>query len=86
MLASSRHKAGSNQRLEPEKLKMKCPKCGHEWPNKNQSKGGKARWKGTTKKQRSKAASDAAKARWIRLQNTEISRREADSDAKGTHE
>jgi hypothetical protein len=42
----------------------KCPKCGHEWPNKNQAKGGKARWKGKTKKERSEAASKAAKARW----------------------
>jgi hypothetical protein len=32
---------------------MKCPKCGHEWPAKNQAKGGKNRWKGMTKKQRS---------------------------------
>jgi hypothetical protein len=31
----------------------KCPKCGHEWPAKNQAKGGKSRWKGMTKKQRS---------------------------------
>jgi hypothetical protein len=28
----------------------KCPKCGHEWPAKNQAKGGKNRWKGMTKK------------------------------------
>jgi len=27
-------------------------------------KGGKARWKGTTKKQRSEAAREAARARW----------------------
>jgi hypothetical protein len=32
---------------------MKCPKCGHEWPAKNQVKGGKNRWKGMNKKQRS---------------------------------
>jgi hypothetical protein len=31
----------------------KCPKCGHEYPAKNQAKGGKNRWKGMTKKQRS---------------------------------
>lgn len=31
----------------------KCPKCGHEYPAKNQAKGGKSRWKGMTKKQRS---------------------------------
>ena len=42
----------------------KCPKCGFEFPDKNQSKGGKARWLGMTKAQRAKAASDAAKARW----------------------
>jgi hypothetical protein len=28
-------------------------RCGHEWPAKNQTKGGKNRWKGMTKKQRS---------------------------------
>ena len=32
---------------------MKCPKCGHEYPATNQAKGGKSRWKGMTKKQRS---------------------------------
>ena len=36
-----------------EEWKMKCPKCGHEWPAKNQVKGGKNRWKGMNKKQRS---------------------------------
>ena len=42
----------------------KCPKCGHEWPDKARAKGGKARWKGKTKKERSEAASKAAQARW----------------------
>jgi hypothetical protein len=32
---------------------MKCPKCGHEWPDDKRAKGGKGRWKGITKKQRS---------------------------------
>jgi len=41
-----------------------CPKCGHKWPDDKRAKGGKARWRGTTKVQRKKAASDAAKARW----------------------
>lgn len=47
-------------------MKQTCPKCGHEWeePTANQSKGGKARWKGTSKKARSAIASTAAKARW----------------------
>ena len=41
-----------------------CPKCGHSWPDDKRAKGGKARWRGTTKVQRKQAASDAAKARW----------------------
>jgi hypothetical protein len=47
-------------------VKHKCPKCGHEWeaPSANQTKGGKARWKGTKKKDRSSAARAAAVARW----------------------
>jgi hypothetical protein len=47
----------------------KCPKCGHEWPDNKRASGGKARWRGLTKKQRSQAASDAAKARWARTPN-----------------
>lgn len=43
---------------------MKCPKCGHTFKAANQIKGGKARWTGTTKSERAKAASDSAKARW----------------------
>jgi hypothetical protein len=31
----------------------KCPKCGHKWPDDGRAKGGKNRWKGMTKKQRS---------------------------------
>ena len=48
---------------------MKCPKCGHTFKADNQAKGGKARWRGLTKKQRSQAASEAAKARWARTPN-----------------
>ena len=47
----------------------KCPKCGHEWPDDKRAKGGKARWKGTTKKTRSAAAAKAAKARWAKSEN-----------------
>jgi len=47
-------------------MKHHCPKCGHEWeaPSANQTKGGKARWKGTKKKDRASAARAAAVARW----------------------
>jgi hypothetical protein len=31
----------------------KCPKCNHEWPDEKRAKGGKNRWKGMTKEQRS---------------------------------
>lgn len=47
----------------------KCPNCDHEWPDEKRAKGGKARWKGTTKKSRSEAASKAAKARWAKSEN-----------------
>ncbi len=52
-------------------MKHKCTKCGHvdEIAATNQVKGGKARWKGTTKKTRSAAASKAAKARWQKSEN-----------------
>lgn len=50
----------------------KCPKCGHTWPDKDRAKGGKARWKGTTKKTRSAAASKAAKARWAKSENRDF--------------
>lgn len=42
----------------------RCPKCGHEWPDEHRTAGGKARWKGTKKKDRSSAARAAAVARW----------------------
>ena len=47
-------------------MKHTCPKCGHQWeaPSANQQAGGKARWKRTTKKQRSAAAKAAALSRW----------------------
>jgi hypothetical protein len=49
-----------------------CPKCGHKWPDEKRAKGGKARWRGTTKIQRKKAASAAAKARWASKPKMEI--------------
>lgn len=46
-------------------MKHKCPKCGHRFEdNKQQSKAAKARWKATSAKDRSSAASAAAQARW----------------------
>jgi len=39
----------------------------------NQAKGGKARWRGMAKGQRRKGASAAARARWARRQNRELS-------------
>ena len=47
-------------------MKHKCTACGNVDTIKNamQIKGGKARWKNMTKKQKSEAASKAAKARW----------------------
>lgn len=48
---------------------MKCPKCGYVFKAENQAKGGKARWRGMTKTQRKRAASEAAKARWARTPN-----------------
>jgi len=42
----------------------KCPKCGHVWPDDKRAKGGKARWLGVTKDQRTVAAKKAAQARW----------------------
>jgi len=52
---------------------MKCPKCGHTFKATNQVKGGKARWSGMSKDQRKQAASDAAKARWAKSPNVEVS-------------
>lgn len=59
-------------------MKHKCTNCGHvdEIAAKNQVKGGKARWKGTTKKTRSAAASKAAKARWQKSENAKLSHEE----------
>lgn len=50
----------------------KCPNCGHRWeePAVNQQAGGKARWKGTKKKDRSAAAKAAADARWKKVPPT----------------
>ena len=48
---------------------MKCPKCHHVFKAVQFIKGGKARWRGTTKKQRKQAASDAANARWAKTPN-----------------
>lgn len=45
---------------------MKCPKCGHVFKAENQAMGGKARWRGMTKAQRKRAASEAAKSRWAK--------------------
>lgn len=47
-------------------MKVCCPNCGHEWtpPAVNQQAGGKARWKGKKKAERSEAARKAALARW----------------------
>ncbi len=59
-------------------MKHKCTACGHvdEIKAKNQVKGGKSRWKGTTKKTRSAAASKAARARWQKSENDKLSDRE----------
>lgn len=68
-------------------LKMnKCPKCGHEWPDSKRASGGKARWRGMSKAQRKRAASDAAKVRWAKAHNEKLSdrRREGASPAERT--
>lgn len=49
----------------------KCPKCGHEYPAKNQAKGGKSRWKGMTKKQRSEEMK-RVRAKGISSANAEL--------------
>lgn len=47
-----------------------CPTCKTELPpDRGRSKGGKARWQGTTKADRSEAASKAARARWAKSEN-----------------
>ena len=47
-------------------IKHKCSKCGHvdTIKDKGRAKGGKSRWSGMTKAQRSEAMSKTAKARW----------------------
>jgi len=45
-------------------MKHRCPKCGHRFDDNAQAKAAKARWKHTSKADRSSAASAAAKARW----------------------
>lgn len=47
-------------------MKITCPHCGKDFEilAENQSKGGKARWKGTKKADRSENARKAAEARW----------------------
>lgn len=52
-------------------MKHKCTKCGHvdTIEDKGRIKGGKARAKSMTAKQRSESASNAAKARWHIVQN-----------------
>jgi predicted nucleic acid-binding Zn-ribbon protein len=45
-------------------MKHRCPKCGHRFEDNAQAKAAKARWKHTSKADRSSAASAAAKARW----------------------
>jgi hypothetical protein len=52
--------------------RVKCPKCGHNFKAVNQTKGGKARWRGMTKSQRKQAASAAAKARWSKSTNEKL--------------
>lgn len=51
-------------------MKHRCPKCGHQWDDGAQSRAARARWKRTTKKQRSAAAKAAAEARWKTRQAT----------------
>ena len=45
-------------------MRHKCPKCGHRFDDNAQAKAAKARWKHTSKKDRSSAARAAALARW----------------------
>lgn len=52
--------------------RMKCPKCGYTFKAENQVKGGKSRWRGMTKDQRKRAASEAAKARWAKSGNVRL--------------
>jgi len=63
----------------------KCPECSHEWPDDKRAKGGKARWRGMSKAQRRRAASDAAKARWARTPNDELTRTGAHGASNATN-
>ena len=45
-------------------MKHRCPKCGHCFDDNAQAKAAKARWKRTSKKDRSAAGKAAADARW----------------------
>jgi len=45
-------------------MKHRCPKCGRRFDDNAQAKAAKARWKRTSKKDRSAAAKAAADARW----------------------
>ena len=62
-----------NQSWRPSLTMNTCPKCGHKWHDEKRASGGKARWRGMSKKQRSQAASDAAKARWAKRSNACVS-------------
>jgi hypothetical protein len=64
---------------------MKCPKCGHEWPAKNQAKGGKNRWKGMTKKQRSEEMK-RVRAKGISSANVAITDSYRQSDPRPTQD
>lgn len=52
-------------------MKHRCPKCGHRFDDNAQAKAANARWKRTSKKDRSAAAKAAADARWKTKKATE---------------
>ena len=45
-------------------MKLKCPKCHHEFKAENQAKGGRARWRGVSKADRAETLRKAAQSRW----------------------
>ena len=45
-------------------MKLQCPKCHHEFKSENQAKGGRARWRGVSRADRTEANRKAAQARW----------------------
>lgn len=47
-------------------MKTTCSNCGHVQESDMQRNGGKARWKGVSKAERSEILSLAAKARWAK--------------------